>query len=190
MCTRCQGKFELQDQYEARLLKMVDLLAVSDYEGAFAVTDATWAEIGHLDIDNWLHRSLLADRAMVREKQGQLADALELLNARLALPFDEPSEQASTFLAGALLLHRFDKTVEARVYMSAAIVCLKQSYARAALPCILRWLDTGDVEIFRGRHDFVVSAVHAYGLEPPLELANDTFEVLDWVKRNNPLASA
>ena len=169
---------------------MVDLLAARDYEGAIAVIDATWAEIGHLDIDNWLHRSLLADRAMVREKQGQLADALELLNARLALPFDEPSEQASSFLAGALLLYQFDKLVEARVYMSAAIVCLKQSYVRAALPCILRWLDTGDVEVFRGRHEFVVSAVRAYGLEPPLALLNDTLGILDWVKRNNPLASA
>jgi len=190
LCSGCRAKFELRHKYEVYLLKMADLLEERDYEGAIAVLDTAGVDLRPFETDTWLERTLLADRAMVVENQGKLQEALELLNARLALPFDEPSEQAESFLAAALLLHQFDRVSEARVYMSAAIVCLQQAYPRAALRCVLGWLDTGDVEVFRGRHEFVVSAVRAYGLEPPLELANDTPGILDWVKRNNPLASA
>lgn len=189
LCSKCRSKFELRAKYEVYLLRTADLLEKREYQGALAVLATAESDLRPFETDNWLERTLLADRAMVVENQGRPQEALELLNTRLALPFDDPSEQAESFLAGALLLYQLHRVLEARVYMSATIACLQQAYPRAALPCILQWLDTGDTEAFRGRHEFVLSAIRAYGLEPPEAFTGDVAPLLDWTKQKNPLHS-
>lgn len=184
LCNQCRRRSELQEQYDLRLPDFAKRIKARDYSDALKIVDTTEAELKHLETEGWLTRTLMLDRAMVLEMQGMFEEALVQIERRLELPFEEHSERASTLLSGAMILNRLGRMLEARSYMSNVLEVLDLAHPKAALPKLLRWLQTGDESLLAGRRETVDRALQAHGLQPPDEVATDPIAALHWARRN------
>lgn len=182
LCRGCGEKFALQREYELRLCNVADLLENRAFDEALEEIQATENALAPRDHDGWVHRSLLADRAMVLREARRWDEALRMFDARLALPFEDPGEQAGTGLGAALALVQLGRHEEARSRMPSVLDALERAHPMAVLPNLLQWADAGSPRVLEGRQRLIGVALKAYNLDPPLGLEADPTAVLAWAK--------
>ena len=184
LCEACRLRFRLQHEYENRLPEFARRLQTGDFEGALESIRATEEALSPSDPDGWVARATLADKALVLQKQGRWGEALEAIEARLALRFDDVSEKITTLLAAVTALRALGRRAEATARLVAALDCLETAHPEAALPTLLKCLETGDEAVLAERASLVVTALAAYDLRPPVDAQADSLGALKWAKQN------
>lgn len=184
LCEACRLRFGVRHEYEKRLPELARRLRVGDFEGALESIHATQQLLSAQDLDGWVARATLADKALVLQKQGKWTEALEANEARLALPFDDASEKITSLLGAAAALRALGRKAEAAARVQATLDCLERAHPQAALPTLLTCLGAGEDVALADRPSLVGQALGAYDLHPPIDVHSDPLGALKWAQQN------
>jgi hypothetical protein len=174
----------VQTAYHKHYRTVVDLFESEQFERALEVVDAIEKQYGAEDASGWLHRSILADRALILDRWGKLEEAKEAYLEQISFGFLEPSDEASTRSALARLLFRvrdFDGALE---QMKRVLVVLDSAHPAAGFPILRRWVETTDGsldhELFKGAQTTLNRAILAQGIELPSPPVSDPRQLILW----------
>jgi hypothetical protein len=170
LCDDCSAKLALEAQYETFLTRMVACLKDKQFDAALLILEEAEQALSPFDRDNWLRSTILADRSIVYEAQGDLKKASDALEGQVELGFNAHWVEASTCLALARNLRALSDVDRSQMYVSRALGALNSCPPGHVLAQLQPYLELITDAMLEVHSELLIHALAAHGLLAPADL--------------------
>jgi hypothetical protein len=180
ICSECEENLDLDLMYLRHLEKVARLLQDGNFTAALGELNSAENELVPHDRDGRIVRQLLSDRALVFQQQGDFSSALTLLQTRIPMGFDDPSDEAVARLGTAVLLSELGEIAKATLEAERCLDALQNARPIAALPVLLKLRQQVGSNAIAKRGSLVAAALESRGLRSPVSAESDPIAALAW----------